>query len=240
MAKDYVPHKDPDFSNFEKTFITEVTANKSTWHLPTTEAAAFTVLTGKQAIWQTKYGVVASGSFTHADVQGKDDAREAYVTGNKTDPDDCSIRIYYMRYMRNNPYVTNEQRVKMGLPVFDETKTPTPPAGEKSVNEELAGAILSNPHLKVTSSVLTPGQKSKAKGEDVAYIEVLIAFTAPDEKCPPEEVFKKAGEVSRGFCTLTFTSDQVGRRVWMIARKVFKGKVKTYGHFCAPWSTIVC
>ena len=242
--KDYVPGPDKEFYNFQKNLIDQITTNKSGWHLPTTEAADWTILTdpatGKKFIFENAYDKVATGVYTHGDVQAKDDARASYESSDKADVGDCSIRVYYNRYIKNNQFVSNEQRINMGLPVFDKIKTPTPPAGEKVVNEELSGAIESIFHLKIVSSIVTPKSKSKGKEEGVDAIEVWIAFTDADVKeCPNFDSFKIAGEAQRGTCTLSFTPDKEGKRCWIIARKRFKGKTKTYGHFSSPWSSVV-
>jgi hypothetical protein len=244
MAKDYVPGPDKEFNTFQANLIKQITDNKSGWHLPTTEAADWAILTdaatGKQIIFEKAYAKVATGVFTRGEVQAKDDARAAYESSDKNDVDDCSIRVYYNRYIKNNQFVTNEQRVNMGLPVFDKTKTPTPPAGEKVVNEELTGAIESLFHLKIVSSIVTPLSKSKGKEEGVDAVEVWIALTEAEKKeCPGYDSFKIAGEAQRGSCTLSFEPDKEGKRCWFIARKRFKGKTKTYGHFSAPWNSVI-
>jgi hypothetical protein len=233
--KDYVPTKEKDFYTWVKNLVAKATGYKSGWDLPPSEAAAWTLIidpaTGYLVIFTKAYDKVATGEFEHKDKVRKDDALKVLKS---------AVRKYYMKYIRNNDSIPNDERADMGLPVFDETKTPAPEGGEPNTKEDLIGGIKDNEHLKTVSSVLSPGSTSRAKGEGVFAMEVWFAYTAPDEKCPPIDQFKPGGEVSGGYCAISHTTDQVGKCCWMMARKVFKGKPKTYGHWSAPWNTIVC
>jgi hypothetical protein len=129
----------------------------------------------------------------------KDAARDAYENGIKEDEDDISIRMYYMRFIRNNPKVTPDQRADMGLPLLDTVKTAEPGAGGAKQTDLVAGTIRSMAKLKHISEVFTPDEQSKALGEGVEAIEVWITFVEAGVTAIPDiSVFKLDGDVKRG------------------------------------------
>ena len=238
---DFIPHSDSDFDDWQDNFVTKVNTYKSGWGLSVDALAEWTLLTvtagDKKDDWTVRWAKVKSGGFEHSDVVFKNTARQSYESGDVNNPLDTSLRLFNKRYIANNPKVTDGQKADIGTTIVDEKKSPAPGVDGTNALREVTGQILKNEHLYQLSLINTPGVKSLAKGEGVDAIEVWMAFTAAGVKEPPAiDDYRPDGEASDGHYKRQFEEGQEDWKAWYKARKRFKGKTKTWGPFCNPWS----
>jgi hypothetical protein len=241
---DFIPRSDHLFDPWQNNFVNKVNLHKSGWGLPANAITEWTLLTDtnnvKKKAWDVAWKKVSSGMFYRSDTQRKNDARRSYESGNINDPEDVSLRFFINRFIRNNPRVTNDQKVDMGLRVPDLIKTPSPGASGSGVNSEVFGTIIIVRHLIHTSRVITPGSTKKGLEKGVEAIEVYLSITEAGIKVAPAiREFNLVGEVKRGLYTHTFDFEQEEMRAWYIARKRYKGRIRTYGPFSEPWSGLI-
>jgi hypothetical protein len=243
-SKDFIPGPNGDFDNFQDNFVSVVNTYISTWDLPTGAAAEWAALTSatvnKKKRWTDAWAIVKTKNFTKAEEAEMLQARKEYESGHKEISTDTSLRLFITRYIRNNPKVSVQQKVEMGLTKPDEVITDTSPELSKSVEAVLEGKVVGGAHLWQRSKVTNPTQTGLAKGEGVAEIQVFIAFTEATETTAPESKnFAYDGTVSRAYYKRTFDPSQEGLKAWYYARAMYKGKVKTYGPPSAYWSAVV-
>jgi hypothetical protein len=243
-AADFIPRGNPLFNPWQLNLVERVNAFKASWAWDLATTNEWKLLTDtvdkKKLVYDEIWAIVSTKKFTHADEQKLKTARKDYESGDRKNPLDTSIRLFINRHIRFNPLVTDDQKRDMQLTVPDTIKTPTPPAGERSPEPELAGSVKRSSHLQQQSAVAVPGQKSKAKGKGVDAIEVFLVITGSDVKETPElKLFQLVGEVQRGYYTHTFDIGDEGKRAWYYARRRYKGKTKTYGSPTAVWSGII-
>ena len=99
-----------------------------------------------------------------------------------------------------------------GTPLADTTRTPAPAPGSKRV----VITLKEMGHLFHTLLVTALGKLGKAKEAGVKEIQVYIAYTAATDAAPDTKLFQYAGDVSRGFITITHTDDNIGNKAWYI------------------------
>jgi hypothetical protein len=111
----YIPAKDAEFDPWFRNLCEYVTQKTTTgpvpWtHIPPDEVAK---LNNAYTVWHTAYEKVLK-PHSPVETEGKNDARKAAEE---------VIRPFKRRYL-DDPPVTNEDRVAMGLPIQDPTHTP--------------------------------------------------------------------------------------------------------------------
>jgi hypothetical protein len=245
VQKNFIPAADMQFDSWQLTFVAAVNNYKSGWGWTPTAEAEWTLLTNtpdkKKLAWDKAIAITRTHNAKPSEILAMNEARKDYEFGDKKNPADTSLRIFINRNIRFNPHVTLDQKREMGLTIPDETKTPTSDFKSKISGTELEGSAKNISHLLQKSTVHTPGQKSKAKGEGVDAIEIFLCVTELSVKVAPElKDFQMVGEVSRGTYTHTFPPESEGKRAWYYVRLRIKGKVKTYGPPSAAWSAIIC
>ena len=243
--RDYIPRGGADLNSWQLNFVAKVNLYKSSWSWDTDTTDEWVKLTTTADIKKLKFDAawlpISSRQFTRAQEQKYKDARQQFVSGDKNDPTDTSIRLFVNRHLRYNPLVTNDQKRDMGLTVPDLVRTPTSDVNARLSGIELAGAVKVQEHLIQKSQVTSPGKRSLEKGEGVEEIEIFICIIddAKNLTPPVPKLFEKDGEVKRGYYTRQFPEEKVGWRAWYKARKVIKGKTKIYGPFSDPWSAVI-
>ena len=241
VRKDFIPHQDSLFNNWQDNFVTRANVYIPGWGLTAAALAEWAMLTNtpgkKKLLWDQAWPKVASGLFDRADTALKKRARKEYEFGFEVNAKDTSLRLFISRYLRNNPLVTNEQRADLGLRVPDLIRTPSPGA-DQNINVE--GAIANMKHLMHRSCVMIPGALHKGLDVGVDAIEVYLVIKEASENIPPDvKEYTMDGEVKRGYYIREFDSEDEGMRAWYLARKRFKGKKKTFGTFSYPWSGLI-
>lgn len=243
--KDYIPKSNAAFNSWQLNFVQKVNLYISGWNLSPDATMLWTTLTtgptSKKVVFDQIWAIVSTKQFTHAQEQKLKNARFDYVSGDKNNPSDISIRSFVNRFLRYNPLVTSDQKNDLGLTVPDQVKTPTSDINARLSGIELAGAVKATKHLIITSEIKTPGKKSKELEDGVLEIEVYMSIVdnGKDLNPPADDTYVYAGQAKRGLYTEEFTEAQMGSRAWFKARKIIKGKQKTFGHFCAPWSGVI-
>jgi hypothetical protein len=112
-TKDYVPKSDAEFDGWLTNLVAYVntTVTAGTWtHIP---ADKVTALNQRQIAWHTAY-VKTLGPHTNVDTETKKEAHAAA---------EHFVRQFYQQYLKFDP-VTNQDRLAMGLPIQDPTRTP--------------------------------------------------------------------------------------------------------------------
>ncbi len=241
---DYIPAGGAKFNDWQDNFVKKVNEYKSNWGWTPEIEAEWTLLTdtpgGKKLAWDAIWAIIRTRLFNHADAIVKKLVRKSYESGNAKDNNDTSLRLFIKRYIRFNPKVTQKQKSAMKLTVPKEKKSSFPGQDNSEINREVTGLILNLNHLSHRSLVTTPKVESRRLGNWVESIEVYIAFTEGNVKNPPpNSEFEWDGEVKRGLYKRDFEEDYEGMRAWYKARKRFKGRKRTFGPFCKPWSGLI-
>ncbi|MEI8204803.1 MAG: hypothetical protein WCH34_17420 [Bacteroidota bacterium] len=243
-SKDFVPHKNSLFDNWQENLVNVANDCKEAWGLSNRALGEWELLTNtsgkKKKRWETIWAVVSSKNFTHSDETELLSARKDYESGNKNNPDDTSLRIFISRYIRFNKNVTVKQKEKMGLTIPKATRSKTLVVDENQLAGNLSGRVIKNMNHCHVSEIGVPGRKSKALEEGVKSIQVFIAFTPPDVKvAPPIKEFNYDGVADVGKHIHIFEADMGLTRVWYYARREFKEKKNTYGPPSIPWSALI-
>jgi len=158
-STDYVPRSDFEFNPWQASFITIVQGSVTTWGIA---ASDFTALTLLQTTWTTASAKASNKqNRTAADVQAKDDARDAYET---------ALRKFVAQWLANNAKVPNSERERMGLTVKTGTRTATAVPTTKPVGSVDFSELLRHTIYFVDEN----SNGSKAKPEGVHGCEVFI------------------------------------------------------------------
>jgi len=99
-----------------------------------------------------------------------------------------------------------------GTSLADTKHTPAPAPGSKTV----VITLKKMGHLFHQLRVTALGKTGRAKEAGVKEIQVYVAFTATTDAAPATELFQYAGDVSRGFITITHTDANIGKKAWYI------------------------
>jgi hypothetical protein len=239
--KSFIPKGFAAFNEWQGNFVTSVNLFRPGWNWPPTVEDEWKLLTdtsGKKKLrWDIIAAIIVTNNFKPSDEVEMQKSRKDYEFGNRADNADTSLRIFTTRYIRNSPFVTEEQKRIIGILVPDLIKTPTTDTNVKITGIELVGAMKKTQHLIHTILVTTPGSESRALGDGVDGIEVFMAITESSQTtAPPLTQFQLVGEIKRGLYTHTFDVDKVGKLAWYYVRKRLKGKTTTYGPPSLIWS----
>jgi hypothetical protein len=244
VRKDFIPHADSPFNDWQNNFVTRANVYMPSWGLTTAALTEWTLLTNtpgkKKRLWDQAWPTIASRLFDRGDTALKKRARKEYEFGFKDEANDTSLRMYISRYLRNNPLVTTEQRVDLGLRIPDLIRTPSPGADGAGQNMNVEGAIAGMKHFMHRSCVMIPGALHKGLDVGVDAIEVYLVIKEASVKEPPDvKEYTMDGEVKRGYYIREFDFEHEGMRAWYLARIRFKGRKKTFGPYSYPWSGLI-
>ena len=204
MATDYIPNSDGDFDDFQRQFITFVAPNVGgggTWNIP---QPPFNALLPLQTTWDAKWAIAQDeDSRTRADVQGKDDAREAY---------EAALRAFVREWITPNNNITDQQRRDMNITVPDTERTRVPvPQGIPQV------VIKKFEPLRHTLRITDPdAEDSRAKPDGVRAAQVFRFFGDADPG--DNSAYTFYGNATRFSFKVNFEAADRGRLVWYIAR----------------------
>ncbi len=113
--KDYIPRVDAAFNDWQLNLLVLIVANAVSWAIT---AGDVTALSALQTIFGPLYAKFAvKGTRSKADVKAYKDSRKAFK---------AAIRKFVKQWLANNSLVADEQRVKLGIPVPDGSRTPRP------------------------------------------------------------------------------------------------------------------
>jgi len=198
---DYVPRGDHEFDDWQDNILPYIAANLVAWGIP---QAAYDAAQALQQPWLDAWAVAKNPpNRTSADVQAKDDARQAY---------ESALRDIIQQYIAKNPAVTNQQREEMDITVPDTTRTPAPVPDHAPM-----ASVTKIEHLQHTLRSTDPQQpasRKKPKG-----VKRTLIFRAFGEEAPTEESsYEYFGSATRFTRRVQFTQSQVGQRCWYILK----------------------
>jgi len=240
-TNDFIPSKNHEFNDFQNTFVNFVNLNIASWDLTDTAIAEWALLTNmpgqKKMRWDDAWQIISTGNFKRSQNVELKGARKAYESGNKTNPEDTSIRLFINRYLRNNIKVSVKQKAEMGLTIPDELKVK---ASEIISSRVMVGSVTVARHLVHRSTIYVPGRKSRAKSPGIESLVVFIAFTDAQTHVEPEITkFSFDGTVKGGLYKREFDPSQEGLRAWYFVRALKKGRVQKYEPPSKMWSAVI-
>jgi hypothetical protein len=166
----------------------------------------------------------------HSDEKELKEAIQSYVSGDKSNPADTSIRLFIKRYIANNIHVTPTQRMAMRLTEEVDVKTPAVDPSGRILNTYIS--VKKQSHLVIEVEVTYPGTKSKKKQKGVKevmlyeLVQAANVTTIPD---PETTTYKYIGDMKRGVFTSHFTLSQEGMAALYVMRtKNTKGVLGNY------------
>ncbi|MDR1898966.1 MAG: hypothetical protein LBQ55_03060 [Treponema sp.] len=112
---DYIPAGDEAFLDWARTLYNYALAHFADWGGIPTPATSLGALLGN---YLTAFTTAQKPNRGRVDVLAKNQARDALKK---------AVRVYVKAWLINNPLVTDEDRLAMGLPVHKTTKTPVVP-----------------------------------------------------------------------------------------------------------------
>jgi hypothetical protein len=184
----------------------------------------------KQARFLAAWAIVSSKEFMHSDEKELKEAIQSYVSGDKSNPADTSIRLFIKRYIANNIHVTPTQRMAMRLTEEVDVKTPAVDPSGRILNTYIS--VKKQSHLVIEVEVTYPGTKSKKKQKGVKevmlyeLVQAANVTTIPD---PETTTYKYIGDMKRGVFTSHFTLSQEGMAALYVMRtKNTKGVLGNY------------
>jgi hypothetical protein len=110
---DYIPRTDGAFLEWVKNLYDYALAHYARWSVPSPQASLETLL----GAYQAGYAAAQNPNRGKADVLKKNETRQAL---------EAAVRVYVKAYLSNNPAVTDEDKVALGLPVYRRTRHPVP------------------------------------------------------------------------------------------------------------------
>jgi hypothetical protein len=210
----FIPNSDADFNLWQAALITIVQASATTWGiLP----ADVTALVAQQALWTTAFAKAANKqNRTAADVQAKDDARDAYEN---------TLRKFIAQWLSNNTRVPNSERQRMGITVKTGTRTAAPVPGSSPVATIDFSTRLQ--HTIHFADEATPRSKAKPDGVHGCEVWAKVGAEAPKDA---SEFAYLATDTATPYVA-TFDGADAGKTVWYMLRWV-----NTRGER-GPWSS---
>ncbi len=110
---DYVPYADAEFDNWQEGLVKIVVPKVTDWGIPADGLATLQTL---QGAWADAFSKASNKqNRTSADVQAKNDARQAY---------EKALRTFVSEWLAYNSKVADSDREQMGLTVRSDTRTP--------------------------------------------------------------------------------------------------------------------
>jgi hypothetical protein len=113
MQSDYIPRPDGAFLEWVKNLYAYTLTHYTGWSVPSPQTSLETLLNA----YDSAYTAAQNPNRGKADVLKKNETRKALET---------AVRVYVKAYLINNPAVTDEDKVAMGLPVYSHTHHPVP------------------------------------------------------------------------------------------------------------------
>ena len=211
---DFIPRSDAEFNLWQTSIITQVQASATTWGILPADVTALVAL---QTSWIATFAKANNKqNRTPADVQSKNDARDAYEKG---------LRKFIAQWLTNNAKVPNSERQRMGLTVKTETRT----AASVPVSTPVATIDFSvrMQHTIHFADEATPRSKAKPAGVHGCEVWMKVGGDMPKDATG----FTYLATDTASPYVATFEGDDTGKTVWYLLRWV-----NTRGER-GPWST---
>jgi hypothetical protein len=196
---DYIPRKDGVFVEFSKVLYAYALTNFARWQIPSPQPTLEALLTDYEA----KFVAAKNPNRGRVDILNKNNSRDNLKK---------ATRVYCKAYLLYNPSVTDEDRQRMGLPVYTKSRSPVPVP--KSV--PVLTVHIKNPReLLVYYHDSETGKRGKPV--NVHGVEILVAildhFPTDIEKEFNQSVFDTSPP-----CALRFAEYERGKRVYLCGR----------------------
>lgn len=211
----YIPTRDGDFDTWLNQFATYLSANYGALGV---DLATANNINAGYATWNAAYNAAIGGSTRGpATVATKNGARAA-VTVN--------VRIV-AQLVNNNPTVTDDQRVALGITVRKTTKTPIPTPTSSPLLTFVAATPFS--HTIRFADQNTPSSRALPFGALAMELHVFVSDTPP----PVGALATMVLTATKNPYGVTFTGAQVGMNAY------YKGYWRTRTGDLGPPSTII-
>ena len=211
----YIPQKDGNFDTWFQQFSVYLSANYAALgvDLPTANNIA-----ANYATWTAAYSASIGGSTRGpATVSAKNAARAAATV---------NIRIV-AQLVNNNPTVTDDQRVALGITVRKTTKTPVPAPTTSPLLTFIAATPLS--HTLRFADQSTPASRALPFGAIALELHVYISATPP----PPDAPATRVLTATKNPLGVTFLTANAGLNAY------YKGYWRTRTGLLGPASNII-
>jgi hypothetical protein len=213
MAKrDYVPHEEGEFYDWVKNLVAYATAHYQGWSVP---CPAGTLAQPLQA-FTAAYEQFLDPNHGKVDTERKNETKAALVH---------LVRQYCQAWIMHNPNVTDDDRLEMGLPLYDTTRTPS---GEPDTRPMFKVLIHDIRQIKLEISDFESTRIAIPERYDGAVVYWGFLDRPP---VSPEELIKSTLATHAHFM-LTFNEEDRGKTVYVAVRWQ-KGELK------GPWSEII-
>jgi hypothetical protein len=193
--KDYVPVNDERFLDWTKNLYAYALAHFDGWSVPSPQISLETLLNAYEAAFQA----VQNPNRGKVDVIRKNETRDALKK---------EVRLYVRAYLINNPAVTDEDKIAMGLPVYKTTHTPVPiPA--------TAPQLFPNTSVRRRISVEYRDEGSGRRGKPRGVHGIEVRWAILDH--PPANIKELTHSAfdTRSPLTLEFEEHERGKHVYM-------------------------
>jgi hypothetical protein len=209
----YIPGADRQLIDWAANFNKQVAAHATTWNITETEVAD---LNAAETLFADLHALVDSPAKTKTLVEQKNEARKNLVK---------LIRAL-VDFKLKNPIITNANRVELGLPVHDTTRTPIP---TPTTRPDFKLSIQDIREIKIDFNDHGSDNKAKPYGCDGAVIFHSVTEQQPTS---PDQLTHST-LATRTPHVLIFTEEQRGKKVFVALRwQNEKGQV-------GPWSEIL-
>jgi hypothetical protein len=164
--RDYIPSGDEQFLDWAQNFLTYAASRAAAWGIADSKVAALQAL---KVVYAEKLAAAKAPNRGKADVLAKNEARDAL---------EGAVRPFYKSHIAYNEDVTDEDRVKMGVPVHNNKHSPVPPPATHPDFE-----IDTSELRQLTIHFRDEGSTHRGKPDGVHGAEICWEFlNAPPEK----------------------------------------------------------
>ncbi|MDR2632727.1 MAG: hypothetical protein LBC51_03775 [Treponema sp.] len=196
---DYIPRGDKAFLEFVKVLYAYVLLHFARWEVPGPQSLLESLLSDYQA----KFEAAQDPNRGKVDVSNKNESRDALKK---------AVRAYCKAYLLYNPKVTDEDRERMGLPVYKQSRSPVQPPQSVPV----LTIRLKNPR-EIPIYYHDSESGGRGKPAQVHGIEIKWALLEHFPSDIEGELTQSAFDTASP-CVLRFAEHERGKRVYMCGR----------------------
>ena len=214
MANDYIPQTDGAFLEWTKTLVSYVSPKLASFNIP---EGSVSPIQAQLAAYEAAFATAQDPNRGKVDIYNKNDTRDTLKS---------SIRVFVRAYLAHNPAVSDADKERMGLPLYDKSRSSVP-------------APATIPELELDSSIIRhisvhfrdAGSEKRGKPAHVHGIELRWAV----RDNPPssvEDLAKSAYDTASPY-TFKFDEPERGKTLYICPRwENNKGDA-------GPWGEIV-
>lgn len=173
MAKDFIPHKEDVFKNWQDNHVTTIVAYSAGWGVPPAEVTA---LQGLQTTYTSAYSTGSKEQKlvrTAGQAKGFKIAWDNYIAG---------IRKFNAKWITKSGLVTDAQKVDLGVTVAD--TTPTRIGAVNYAPQFAVDKIIRGEHTLRFSNPQDPASKAMPLGQKIILRTAIGAANIADDQIP--------------------------------------------------------